>query len=469
MGLYKRCEHFGRQRPAKGSGEPTRERCACPWWGSFKHDGKLRRESLGKWANEEIKSKEQAKAIYERFRQAVREGRAGRVAKDAGGPMTFDRFVDVYVDGYVTPNNLTSADTIDYRMGPIRAYFGAKLLADIRTADIEDFVTSLKAPAVLSNNQKTARVRKPATINRYVSLLRHMFGWAEGRQYIDRDPFRRGNTALVKQLHEDNRRDRRITPDEEQRLLSHAAPLLKLLIIVAVDTGARRGEMLALTWADVDARPGWLRLRGVTTKAGKTRFVPIATSRLQSVLDYLRVDAAGEQKTPDTLVLSNEAGEPIRYVETAWRGAVLRAHGVPVKRAGEKGARRSGRLTTDTLEAFKRIDLRWHDLRGEYASRLVERGVPLSQVRDLLGHASIITTERYDRQTPDALMASAKRLETGERFTFVSQSQPASAETRDDDAPDSEGNDLPDDDLGGGVDDGTRTRNVRSHSPVLYL
>src|SRR4029453_11825641 len=50
-------------------------------------------------------------------------------------------------------------------------------------------------------------------------------------------------------------------------------------------------------------------------------------------------------------------------------------------------------------------DLRWHDLRHEYASRLVEKVVPLSQVRDLLGHASIVTTERYDNQKPEALMA----------------------------------------------------------------
>ena len=60
------------------------------------------------------------------------------------------------------------------------------------------------------------------------------------------------------------------------------------------------------------------------------------------------------------------------------------------------------------------VNLRWHDLRHEYASRLVEKGVPLSQVRDLLGHASIVTTERYDNQKPEALMAAAKRLETGE-------------------------------------------------------
>jgi site-specific recombinase XerD len=55
-------------------------------------------------------------------------------------------------------------------------------------------------------------------------------------------------------------------------------------------------------------------------------------------------------------------------------------------------------------------------LRHEYASRLVERGVPLAQVRDLLGHASITTTERYDNQKLENLQAAAGRLERGETF-----------------------------------------------------
>jgi site-specific recombinase XerD len=65
---------------------------------------------------------------------------------------------------------------------------------------------------------------------------------------------------------------------------------------------------------------------------------------------------------------------------------------------------------------FRRIDLHWHDLRHEYASRLVEKGVALSQVRDLLGHASITTTERYDNQKLENLQAAAARLESGKTF-----------------------------------------------------
>jgi hypothetical protein len=68
------------------------------------------------------------------------------------------------------------------------------------------------------------------------------------------------------------------------------------------------------------------------------------------------------------------------------------------------------------LAEFRRVNLRWHDLRHEYASRLVEKNVPLAQVRDLLGHASIMTTERYDNQKLENLQAAATRLERGETF-----------------------------------------------------
>jgi hypothetical protein len=73
-------------------------------------------------------------------------------------------------------------------------------------------------------------------------------------------------------------------------------------------------------------------------------------------------------------------------------------------------------LSTECQQRFRGINLHWHDLRHEYASRLVERGVPLAQVRDLLGHASILTTERYDNQKLEALQAAVERLEGGKTF-----------------------------------------------------
>ena len=92
--------------------------------------------------------------------------------------------------------------------------------------------------------------------------------------------------------------------------------------------------------------------------------------------------------------------------------AVLKAHGIAPR--WRKGAYKD--LSTDYQQRFRDINLHWHDLRHEYASRLVERGVPLAQVRDLLGHASIVTTERYDNQRLEALQAAVERLEGGKTF-----------------------------------------------------
>jgi integrase len=103
-----------------------------------------------------------------------------------------------------------------------------------------------------------------------------------GREYLDRTPFRRGTETLIRKLREDNRRRRRISEDEEARLLAVAPPLLRSMLITALDTGTRQGEMLALRFGDIDFARGLITLRGETTKSKKTRLVPIATARLRA-------------------------------------------------------------------------------------------------------------------------------------------------------------------------------------------
>jgi integrase len=99
--------------------------------------------------------------------------------------------------------------------------------------------------------------------------------------------------------------------------------------------------------------------------------VPIGTTRLRTLLEYLRIDGEGKEKRPDTFVFTRGDDAAVKSFRTAWEA---------------------------TRESAKLTDIRFHDLRSEYASRLVEKGVPPSKVRDLLGHCSIVVTERYDRQ-----------------------------------------------------------------------
>ena len=238
------------------------------------------------------------------------------------------------------------------------------------------------------------------------------------------------------------REARWLSEDEEKALLEGAPAHLRPMIIGALDTGMRRGEMLAMRFCDIDETRQVLVLRGSTTKSKKTRVVPIGTARLQAVLQYQRLDAEGEAKPETAPVFSNAFGEPIHYFRTAWERALSKA-GLS--------------------------DLRWHDLRHEYASRLAERGVPLSQVRDLLGHASIMTTERYDTQTLAALQSAARVLEDGKTFQNFSSSDVSAKKPADKIHDEKRDNSLEEIDLEVGGPPGDRTRDTVIKSPFPRL
>jgi integrase len=400
VGLYKLCEHKGR----------ARDRCAHAWWARFRQV----RVSLEKWSNRELKTKTEAEAVFDDLKNAVRNGtfdkRSVELPREQTA-LTFRQFADIYKERHVFAKKLAIGETIDYRLRPIVQHFGDRPLPGIRTGDVEDFIAELRKPRI-AGRRKNPRTLSPASINRTIEIMRHMMNWAVGREYIDRTPFRRGTETLIRKLREDNQRRRRISEAEEGQILAVAPPLLRSMIIAALDTGMRQGEMLALRFKDVDLARGLITLRGETTKSRRTRLVPIATARLRAVLEWLQLDADGEKKPADDLVFSNEAGEPIGSFRTTWVTAVLKANDVaPVWKSYNWTA-----LTPECHAEFRRINLRWHDLRHEYASRLVEKNVPLAQVRHLLGHASITTTERYDNQKLENLQAAAARLERGETF-----------------------------------------------------
>jgi len=169
--------------------------------------------------------------------------------------------------------------------------------------------------------------------------------------------------------------------------------------------------MLEITNKNVDLERGEIVLRGATTKSGKTRTVPISTVRLRSVVVWFQQDAAGAQKPATAPMISNKVGEPIGDFRRLWEDTVLRAHGHEPERDAHTGA-----LLAPSQAPLQNINLHWHDLRHEYASRLAERGVTLSEIQRLLGHASPTTTARYLSHTLARLKQSAAVLETGKTF-----------------------------------------------------
>lgn len=235
--------------------------------------------------------------------------------------MTFRKFADIYKERHAVAKKLSLARTIDWRIRPILEGFGERALTDIKTADIEDFIADLRKPRIVGRRAQE-RCLTPASINRTTELLRHMLNLGGRTRVPGEDAVQAWNQTLIKKLREDNQRRRRLSADEELRLLAVAPAHLRSVIITALDTGTRRGKMLALRFADVDFERGLIVLRGETTKNKKTRLVPISTQGLRAVLEWLRIDAEGKQKSDETLVFRNEVGEPLPHFHDAW----LRTH-----------------------------------------------------------------------------------------------------------------------------------------------
>ena len=228
-------------------------------------------------------------------------------------------------------------------------------------------------------------------LNRFKARVRHFFNWAIAQGYRDDTPFKRHGVNVVRlNSAAETVRARRLQPGEEDRLIAVATPHLRALIIAALSTGCRLGEMLTLQWRDVQidsvGRHRALILRAGKTKTGTLRVVPVG-QRLGAVLEMVRTDPAGEPLGPDAYVFGDEAGGSIGSVKTAWRTVCAKA---------------------------EIADLHFHDLRREFACRLLESRAELHDVRDFLGHANITTTSRYLRSTTLRLERALSLLEQGE-------------------------------------------------------
>lgn len=155
---------------------------------------------------------------------------------------------------------------------------------------------------------------------------------------------------------------RRLESGEEKRLLEYAEPHLHALIVAALETGCRLGELLSLQWPQVRWMENVVLLP--TVKTSEVRDVPI-TSRLRELLEMRRQRTDGRELGPEAYVFGNRVGERIQTITTAWRAACRRA---------------------------KITDLHFHDLRREFASRLLESGASDDEKRERLGHANIPAT-----------------------------------------------------------------------------
>lgn len=195
------------------------------------------------------------------------------------------------------------------------------------------------------------------------------------------------NPFQALQIPEAEGRSRWLSKDEAERLIAAASlyartPHLPCFIRLALNTGCRRGELLGLEWPRVDMARRLIFLEARHTKSAKRRTVPLNDTALAALGELLQWHLKHHPGSP--WVFPSSAGGHIRWLKTAFRNSCNRA-GIQ--------------------------DFRIHDLRHTCASWLVMAGVDLYVVRDLLGHASITTTERYAHLAPARAAAAVTLLD----------------------------------------------------------
>ena len=187
---------------------------------------------------------------------------------------------------------------------------------------------------------------KDATVNRDLSVLRHILYWAVDEQLILSNPL-----ARLRMARERRTRRQVLSVAEEQSLLAAAKSHLYTMLILALDTGMRRGEITGQHWEDVDFSQKVLFVTRSKTPEGESREIPLS-GRLLNLLLQLR--------QPAGLIISFH-GRPVRIVKTTWTTALRNA-----------GIRH----------------VRFHDLRHTFNTRLMEAGVMQEVRMALMGHSS---------------------------------------------------------------------------------
>jgi len=320
------------------------------WYIVFTFKGERVRESIGP-------SRKGAEKVIAKKKAEIAENKYLDVRKEPD-PVKFHLFAMEYLQWAKANKKPTTYQTDLYTMRIFDKEFEGKNIHEITTWAIEKLKTKRKEEV------------KPASVNRELALLKHMFAKAVEWNKVKENPSRK-----VKLLKGAVMRVRYLMPGEFQTLLSNCADFLKPIVTVAVHTGMRRGEILGLRWDRVDLEQRIITV--IDTKNGERKDIPMDET-VRTLLQGL------ERK--EEYVFSNAKGKPFDKMTIHF--------------AFHKAMKQTG-IT----------DFRFHDLRHTFASNLVMAGVKIEKVQKLMGHKLLTMTQRYAHLAPGYLAESVKVLD----------------------------------------------------------
>jgi integrase len=294
---------------------------------------------------------------------ALGTGQHGREKKDES--LTVLDLFEKYVLPHSLPRKRSYSRDLEMYNLRIKKAFGSKRLCDVTQREVQLFHTKL-----LEENLA------PATCDHYVKLLRSAFNHAVRWDLVATSPL-----SGIKLYNADNRVEN--VPDKEQLdrlfkvLQSDANRTVCFIALYLMATGCRLSEALQAKWQQIDRQNRVWRIPASNSKSKRIRSVPLNDSAM---------DILGKLKTENVfeyLFVNEKTKKPYTTIMKVW--ARLRA------KAG--------------------LTLRCHDLRHFHASSLVCAGVPIYEVKAILGHSNIVTTERYCHLKNETLAKSSKSID----------------------------------------------------------
>jgi integrase len=345
-----------------------------------------------------IQSMEEARDWERRFIGEIKAGRDPRRGPSRSIHVGTDlndvsAFLDAYMERCVKPAELKSINSVRSRIAVLKQHLGELPLSALEEPDE---INRFKIESDYADDVELA------TLHRTLETLRAAINWglAQTPPLFTKSPFHRFGVRLNKKA--ETSRDRRLSRDEEKRLLDAAlakmntpehqfvGPILHDRIIAALELCCRRGEMLLIQNKRVNWDTCQLGIPGATAKDKENRRIPFnPKGRLAAILK--RRPELG----PEAYAFGSANGTYQPNIQTAWETLRLFAYGIEP---------RSGRKSAEwNQEQLRRTDLRWHDLRHEGACRLLADDVDIRIIQLMLGHASVQQTQRYLNVTDEEL------------------------------------------------------------------
>jgi integrase len=313
------------------------------WWMCFKHP------RTGKYIRKSTKTIDKSRALQiftQEYNQAYDEEHF-----DASSTLTVKELFDWTWDNYWCFKPCADRHTKELALRPILKVFGDRVAASLTPDDLREFM-----------RERIASGRKVSTVKRDFTHLKVAYGQAIKNKMVKNNPVQALDGSTLNEEH--LKRNRVCTPGEIESLLAESSGTLHDVILFALNTGLRKGQIENLKWADINFREA--RMGVSHFKGGKkiSYNVPLFSEAFR-VLDRRKQSALSD------------------FVFTGPEGFKI----------PEDGLIHAG--FARLVDRLKIPDLHFHDLRHTFATAYYRRKRDLLEIRDILGHKSTQTTERY--------------------------------------------------------------------------